>query len=299
MTERMRITSGGNVEIGTVSTSGGRTLTIRASSGNSASVRLQNTVHDWDVNCQTNNRFAIFSQTDGVERFVIVPTSGNVLIGTTTDSNQKMQVYSSGTTRIKIDGAGNNSGVLLAESGTNQWSLASASSSLLFYNEVNTVTRMTITSTGAVTKPNQPAWSVGLSGTQSYLTNVPSVIFWNQSSGNDCFIQGGVTLNGDLGRITVPVAGKYMLFASIRTEATGAANGTNLNLRRNGTTILRHYVGSSVNSQGSFMYIETRPVIINCEANDYIDSQFDSITGDFNISATSNTVVRFGGFLMG
>jgi hypothetical protein len=161
------------------------------------------------------------------------------------------------------------------------------------------VDRMLISSTGAVTKPSQPAWSVGLNGAQSYLTNVPSVIFWNQSSGNDCFIQGGVTLNGDLGRITVPVAGKYMLFASIRTEDPGAVTGTNLNIRRNGTTILRHYVGGAVNSAGSFMYIETRPVIINCAANDYIDFQFDTIPADFTISATSNTVVRFGGFLMG
>jgi hypothetical protein len=416
-TERMRITSGGNVEIGTSSPSGTKALTIQAGTNSSASLRLKNDAHDWDVNCQTNDRFAIYSHTDSVERLVITPTSGNVLIGTTTDSGYKVNVngsisltsgnsfkatynstddyhgalswatlqlgnngdnriiggrtaaggnlkfyvnntndatnystvpngtlaltlastgvatfsnsvtYSVGFTSYTPDGlfsASANPGKVITPSGTDRillgyfdqgggqywgrigfkgntnWSLGTSQGGDNFSIGTNNGNnQFLITSTGAVTTPDQPAWSVGLNGAQSYLTNVPSVIFWNQSSGNDCFIQGGVTLNGDLGRITVPVAGKYMLFASIRTEAIGAATGTNLNLRRNGTTILRYYVGESVNSTGSFMYIETRPVIINCAANDYIDFQFDSITGDFILSATSNTVVRFGGFLMG
>mgnify|MGYP000320666893 CR=1 FL=1 len=163
----------------------------------------------------------------------------------------------------------------------------------------NGTERMQITSSGAITKPYQPAWSVGLSSVQNVVANSPTVIYWNQSSGNDCFIQGGVSLNGSNGRITVPVAGKYMLFSSIRTEATGATAGTNLNIRRNGAIILRYYVGGSVISAGSYMNIETRPVIINCAANDYIDFYFDSPPGSFNISETSNTVVRFGGYLVG
>jgi hypothetical protein len=76
------------------------------------------------------------------------------LIGTTTDSGQKMQVYSSGTTRVRIDGAGNNSGVLLAESGTSQWSLASVGGTLLFYNEPTGNTRFSLTSSGVATFVN-------------------------------------------------------------------------------------------------------------------------------------------------
>jgi hypothetical protein len=156
---------------------------------------------------------------------------------------------------------------------------------------------MSITSAGAVTTPNQPAWSVGLSSEQNI--TAPTSIIWNQSSGNDCFLQGGVSLNTSNGRITVPVAGKYVILASIRTEVTGATTGTNLNVRRNGTTLLRHYVGGSVNSAGSFMYIETRPLIISCAANDYKDFYFDSVPASFNISNAANTVVRFGGYLIG
>jgi hypothetical protein len=165
-------------------------------------------------------------------------------------------------------------------------------------NASDSVNALTITSTGQVTIPNQPAWSVGLSAQQNF-SSTPGTIVWNQSSGNECFVQGGVSLNSGNGRITVPVAGKYVVFASIRTEATGAAFGTNLNLRKNGTTLQRHYVGGAVNSAGSFMYIETRPIIVNCAANDYIDLHFDSVTNDFVLSAVSNTVVRFGGYLVG
>ena len=64
---------------------------------------------------------------------------------------EKMEVYSSGTTRIRIDAGGNNTGVLLAESGTSQWSLASAGTTLLFYNELTGQTRFSLTSTGAAT----------------------------------------------------------------------------------------------------------------------------------------------------
>ena len=155
----------------------------------------------------------------------------------------------------------------------------------------------TITKDGYVNSPRQPSWSVGRSTAQNFTSGTTGTINWDQSSGNECFTQGGVTLNGSNGRITVPVAGRYVIFASIRTEGIGAATGTNLNLRKNGSTILRFYVGDQLNSAGSFMYIEPRPIIVECAANDYIDFQFDSITNNFSISAVTNTVVRFGGFL--
>jgi hypothetical protein len=228
----------------------------------------------------------------------------------TSTTHTKLRVDTTGTADASVEILGYDAGVHIGDpTNGNRWAIwndgISTSSSLKFGSYAlgswyaDGSQAMTITSSGAVTKPVQPAWSVGLSGAQSFSTNVLTTINWNQSSGNDCFIQGGVSLNGDNGRITVPVGGKYMLFASIRTEATGAATGTNINLRRNGTTILRHYVGGAVNSGGSFMYIETRPIIVNCAANDYIDFYFDSVANDFTISATSNTVVRFGGFLMG
>jgi hypothetical protein len=175
--ERMRITSGGNVLIGTT-TDGGQRLQVNGaiksivSSGGSV-ITSESTATNGEgqfviigKNSSGTTRSASFKydnadllrigtssaidfrfETNDTERMRIT-SGGNVLIGTTTDAGQKMQVYSSGATRVRIDGGGNNSGVLLSESGTNQWSLASVSNSLLFYNEVNSATRMAITSGG-------------------------------------------------------------------------------------------------------------------------------------------------------
>ena len=89
----------------------------------------------------------------GITEKMRIASDGNVLIGTTSNPGQKMHVYSSGTTRIRIDGAGNNSGVLLAESGTNKWSIASVSNDLVFYNEAASSTQMRIAANGAITTP--------------------------------------------------------------------------------------------------------------------------------------------------
>jgi len=83
--ERMRITSGGDVGIGTtnpssnlhVETNTHANIRIQAGTNSSASLRLRNDAVDWDVNCQTNDNFAIYNHTVGSERLVI-DSSGNV-----------------------------------------------------------------------------------------------------------------------------------------------------------------------------------------------------------------------------
>jgi hypothetical protein len=85
--EAMRIDSSGNVGIGTSNPSGHKSITIQAGTSSSASLRLKNDAHDWDVNCQTTDKFAIYSHTAGTERLVI-DTSGKVGIGTDSPSYQ-------------------------------------------------------------------------------------------------------------------------------------------------------------------------------------------------------------------
>ena len=73
--ERMRIDGSGNVQIGTSNPSGNKAITIQAGTDSSASLRLKNDAHDWDVNCQTNDNFAIYSHTDTTERLIINPST--------------------------------------------------------------------------------------------------------------------------------------------------------------------------------------------------------------------------------
>lgn len=215
-----------------------------------------------------------------------VPTYNNSIYSYA--SNGYMYVQG-GTTGLGLAGSGNRNNAIYINTTDNA----------IYFHTNNTGNKMTITSGGQIQIPGQPAWSVGRSTAQSFSSGSPTTINWDQSSGNDCFIQGGVTLNGSNGRITVPVAGKYVILVSIRTESPGAATGTNLNFRKNGGTILRYYVGTSVNSAGDYMYLETRPVVVNCAANDYLDFYFDSVANNFTISAVTNTVVRFSGYLVG
>ena len=76
--ERMRITSAGNVNI---TNTGAAIINLQAGTNQSASLRLKNDVSDWDVNCQTNDNFAIFDHTAGLERLTISTTGALKVLG--------------------------------------------------------------------------------------------------------------------------------------------------------------------------------------------------------------------------
>ena len=117
--EHMRIDSSGNVQIGTSNPSGNTAITIQAGADSSASLRLKNDAHDWDVNCQTNDNFAVYSHTDGTERLVINPTTGNVGIGINIPA-QKLHVNSGGTNVVaRFESTDGIAGIMLKDSSGN------------------------------------------------------------------------------------------------------------------------------------------------------------------------------------
>jgi hypothetical protein len=93
--ERMRITSGGSVGIGT--TSPGKKLDVSHSDENL--LRLQRTgasARQWDINIKPN--FTIGDNTAAADRFTI-DTSGNVGIGTATPTANGLTIYQGGSDR--------------------------------------------------------------------------------------------------------------------------------------------------------------------------------------------------------
>ena len=111
----------GNFGIGTttpdyqldIENSGNAVARLFAGTNASASLRLQNDAQHWDVNLQTNDKFAIYDHTSGSQPFTIMPTTNNVGIGNATPGH-------------KLD----------VEAGANQFALARVGSSVSDNSEV-------------------------------------------------------------------------------------------------------------------------------------------------------------------
>ena len=92
---KMMLKADGKLGIGTASpdyqldieNSSHAVLRLHAGTNSSASLRLKNDAIDWDVNCQTNDTFAIYSHTSNTQPFSILP-NGNVGIGSTSPASK-------------------------------------------------------------------------------------------------------------------------------------------------------------------------------------------------------------------
>ena len=182
-TERMRIDASGNVGIGTTGTdsrlsvsgtnSGSVPLLDLKASGTGTfqrGVRLLNagmnvgdhimyslgqadgsrnmgqTYFYYAGSNSTSNRISMGLHS--VDDVFNITGAGNVGIGTTSPSNS-LHVYSAGNTRIRIDSGNNNAGIMLSESGSNKWSIASVSGGdLQFFSEAGLGNLMRLSSTG-------------------------------------------------------------------------------------------------------------------------------------------------------
>jgi len=79
-------------------------------------------------------------------------------------------------------------------------------------------TGLSINSDGVVTKNVLPAFSVGLTSDEARTSQTERAIYWNRTSGQMKFIQGGMSLDSSNGKITVPVAGVYAFHSNIRID---------------------------------------------------------------------------------
>ena len=73
-----------------------------------------------------------------------------------------------------------------------------------------------IDSTGRVLMPVVPAWRVTKSTAQAVSTTAETAVTFQTSSGQNCFVNGGVTLTSN--KIVVPVAGIYQVGVNLRVD---------------------------------------------------------------------------------
>ena len=135
-----------------------------------------------------------------------------------------------------------------------------------------------ITSDGYFTMSAQPAAMVYKTGTTQSIT--ADVIYSYDAT---AISQGGMTINGSRDRITVPVAGKYMISAAASGSVTtaSAGDGWRLQLLRDGAVYINtnlypiETTGSEVGQEFSLQF----SIVANAAADDYFEVQIENVGG--------------------
>ena len=155
-------------------------------------------------------------------------------------------------------------------------------------------TAMTVDSSGRVTKPQIPAFHVGLASAQTLSTTAATVLFEDRGTSYNNFLQGGITISS--GVITVPIAGVYQFNTIIRANSVGSGFIT--------ARIMRNSMSGS--EEGGYI------IIGNTRSTDYDNltgstvykmSASDTVKIEMKTSADTSwnvgTQSEFSGFLIG
>mgnify|MGYP003123688356 CR=1 FL=1 len=87
---------------------------------------------------------------NGNTNYARFDSNGNFGVGVTSFS-ERVHIKGGATTRIKVESSGSNTGVLLTENGSDKWSLASVSGTLVAFSETSSATRFSLNSAGTLT----------------------------------------------------------------------------------------------------------------------------------------------------
>ena len=155
-------------------------------------------------------------------------------------------------------------------------------------------TKLSVDQNGAVRKPDQPAALVYKEGTTQSFTS-DGIVNYDETS----YSQGGITINANRNRMTVPVAGKYMINACTSGSCTNASAGDGWKLRilRDGS-VYNHTYGYPIETTGSSTGQELAYVlsmVVDAAANDYFEIEIENIGS----ARASMSYGYFGIYLLG
>lgn len=149
-------------------------------------------------------------------------------------------------------------------------------SNLLVQNikHTNGTTAQTIDSSGRVTRGVLPSWRLGFTSSSATQTSTETTVPFAVTSGNNCFIKGGVTYDTSSYEITVPVAGVYMLGSTVRVDSGTAGNYLLMRIVKNGVTTKKadtyYFLEDDISSVYHSLGVSG---IFDCSANDTLRVQ--------------------------
>lgn len=133
--------------------------------------------------------------------------------------------------------------------------------------------------------PSVPAFRIGRGTAQSVTSTGITLIEFNESSGDNHFMQGGITLSG--GVVTVPVAGVYQFCANVRLSSIGAGYAE-LRLYKNNTAASNNFgyvINGSPDGSNESLTLTT---MYQLDANDNVRLNVNTNSdGAYTISANS------------
>jgi len=220
--------------------------------------------------------------TDGVTRAYI---DGNGKVGIGTDSPSSRLHISQSTDSVlsglQIRNTANSSSVYIYQDGADTKYDTGTSGNQIF--RTGSSERMRIESSGIVTTPNQPAFSIYGNTNPNWTSDV--IYLGHTGSGAAAFDTNiGNHFSYTTGKFTAPVAGTYFFSFS---ATTGDANSHFIDIHKNGAR-----VGGHVLSYGYQYLSATNTCILTLASGDYIEARRRAA----NYSLYS---VNFSGYLIG
>ena len=260
-----------------------------------------------------------YSHNDDSMRFIVsaaerlrITSAGDVGIASATPSHRLEVAYNDDNDGFVINNMSRGGKFRFATSGTNaenfdiqrydsandtfrRYLLFGPSEFSVYTGSTTSATeRLSVDSSGRVTIPSQAAALVYKTGTSQGYTS-DAIVNYDATS----YSQGGMTINNDRNRITVPVAGKYMINACVSGSVTTASSGDGWQLKilRDGSVYNSSY-GFPIETTGSETGQElayTISMVVDAAANDYFEIEI----GNVGAAAASISRGYFGIYLLG
>ena len=159
-------------------------------------------------------------------------------------------------------------------------------------DHANSITAMTIDSSGRVSRPVLPAWRVQLASAQN-ISAASAVVTWDNSSSAGCFIQGGCTNSS--GVVTVPVAGVYQINATVRKQNI---NGTYIEMYMRINTSGSHRGYHIIGNPDDTYHSISMSQVFKLSANDTVDILVNA-QGETSWLVQGTSLSAFSGVMIG